>query len=46
MRCNKCDKEAVHIVDGQSVCIDHKGNDESLELMPKDESAGQRMSGM
>ncbi len=41
MKCNKCDKEAEYIVDGQSVCKEHKeGKGEDCEASVGDRLAG------
>ncbi len=42
-KCCKCDKTAEYVVDGQSVCGDHKGNSEPDEK--NDRTAGERIVG-
>ncbi len=42
-KCNKCDKTAEYVVDGQSVCAEHKDNGEPDEKNGK--TAGERMVG-
>ncbi len=42
-KCNKCDRTAEYVVDGQSVCAEHKDNGEPDEK--NDRTAGERMAG-
>ena len=42
-KCNKCDRAAEYIVDGQSVCAEHKTDDKPDE--PDDRTPGERMVG-
>lgn len=44
IKCNKCDKEAEYVVDGQSVCKDHRGNDSAEPQQNK--TQGEILSGM
>lgn len=44
MKCTKCDKEAEYIVDGQSVCLEHKGD--SNDRGPEEETEGHKLAGM
>ncbi len=47
MKCTKCDKEAEYIVDGQSVCKEHKEHKEHKEDKPEREEGtmGDRLVG-
>ncbi len=45
MKCNKCDKAAEYVTDGESVCKDHKGNKGKQEEQTSEETAGDRMVG-
>ena len=42
-KCNKCDKTAEYIVDGQSVCAEHK--DDAKQDGQDDMTPGERMAG-
>ena len=42
MQCTKCDKEAQYIIDGESVCKEHKGYSKPEEKRTQ----GQILSGM
>ena len=44
MKCVKCNKEAEYIVDGQSVCKDHK-EDKEEEGIGEEVSMGDRLAG-
>ncbi len=44
MKCTKCNKEAEYIVDGQSVCQDHKEGKED-ESIGEEVSMGDRLVG-
>jgi len=46
MKCNHCDKEAEYIVDGQSVCKDHKEGSEHDEEPGDGKTPGERLAGM
>ncbi len=41
MKCTRCDKEAEYIINGESVCKDHKDEDKEAE-----KTAGQIMTGI
>ena len=42
-KCNKCDKTAEYVVDGQSVCAEHKEDDKPDEQ--DNRTPGERMAG-
>ena len=46
MRCNRCSKPAEYVVDGQSVCKDHKNGDgESRDTEEKPKTMGDVIAG-
>jgi len=47
IKCNSCDKEAVYIVDGNSLCKEHRSKSKIQGLDSEQEgiTAGERMAG-
>ncbi len=43
-KCNKCDRAAEYIVDGQSVCAEHK-NDAKPDKQEGSETEGEKLVG-
>jgi len=44
MKCNRCDKEAEYVVDGQSVCKDHRRT--APKVQESEMTAGEKMIGL
>ena len=44
IKCNECDKEAEYVVDGQSVCKDHRDDDTAQPQQGR--TQGDILSGM
>ena len=44
-KCNRCDKEADYIVDGESLCHDCKDNNKDSELQDS-KTEGQKLAGV
>lgn len=45
MKCNKCDKQAEYVIDGNSVCKGHKGKDKGPDAGKEPKTMGEVIAG-